>query len=70
MWRCVLSACSISSVNLTYELRAESRTGLKSYMPLHSKPPFTVSAGRLKSFSQSVTSTTPPKCAPEECPEM
>ena len=44
-WRCALSACSISSVNLTYFERLESRTGLRSYMPLPSTAPLRMSAG-------------------------
>jgi len=67
--RWVLNACSISSVNLTYSLRLESLTGLRSYMPLINRPPFTVSGGKAKSFFQSVTITTPARWAPEECPE-
>src|SRR5881628_3335177 len=68
-WRCELSACSISSVNLTYALRADRRTGFRSYMPLEHSPPFTVSAGRSKSRRQSVVRITPARWAPEEWPE-
>ena len=57
--RCELIASSIASVNLMYELRLDSRTGLRSYMPLMQSPPFTMSAGSPKSFCQSVVRATP-----------
>src|SRR5256885_14772747 len=67
-WRCELNACSDSSVNFTYRLRAERRTGLRSNMPLQHKPPLMMSAGRVKSLGPSGGRATPARWAPEGGP--
>ena len=65
-WRCALNASSISSVNLTYFERLESRTGFRSYMPLPSVAPLRISTGRF-SRRQSWVTTQPLMCEPDEC---
>ena len=54
----------------TYFERLDSRTGFKSYMPDDSSAPFTTSAGTPKSLTQSVIRTVPPRCEPDERPQM
>jgi hypothetical protein len=53
------------------DVRAARREahGFRSNMPLQQSPPFTVSDGRLKSFCQSVTRTTPARWPPDEWPD-
>ena len=54
-WRCGLMAASFASVKAVKLLCQEGRTGLRSYMPLMSSPPFKASAGSPNSV-QSVVS--------------
>ena len=60
----------MASVNLTYWPRLDSRTGLRSYMPLAATPPLMNVGGNPKSFCQSVVSSTPAKWPPDEWPLM
>ena len=68
-WRCALSSCSISSVNLTYCERADSRTGLRSYMPEHSNAPLTHVRRQAEILGQSAVTTVPARWPPEEWPQ-
>jgi len=43
-----------ASSNATYELRADSLTGVRSYIPLMHMPPLMMSIGKPKSRGQSV----------------
>ena len=65
-WRMALSAFSISSVNRTYLERFDSRTGLRSYMPLDSTAPL-MKAGGQAVAGQSWVSAQPARCEPDEC---
>src|SRR6516164_5899662 len=47
-----LSVATVASSNSTYPLRADSRTGVKSYMPLMHMPPLMVFAGKPKPRGQ------------------
>ena len=51
-------------------VRADSRTGVRSYIPLMHMPPLMMSTGKPKSRGQSVASATAARCPPEDWPPI